>query len=142
MSDAIASVGTQFRRYDPSTTSWVRQAEVLSINGPTKTRETIDVTNLDSTGGYREFIASFRDGGTVQLSMNFTRTTYEQMNDDFEDDEAKNYEIVLPDAETTTLEFVAFVTDLPLAIAVGNQVTADVTLKVTGQPVLNSGSGS
>jgi len=142
MSDAIASVGTQFRRYDPSTTSWVRQAEVLSINGPTKTRETIDVTNLDSTGGYREFIASFRDGGTVQLSMNFTRATYEQMNDDFEDDEAKNYEIVLPDAETTTLEFVAFVTDLPLAIAVGNQVTADVTLKVTGQPVLNSGSGS
>lgn len=142
MSDAIASVGTQFRRYNATTTTWVRISEVLSINGPTKTRETIDVTNLDSTGGYREFIASFRDGGTVQLSMNFTRSTYETMNDDFEDDDAHNYEIVLPDAETTTLEFIGFVTDLPLAIAVGNQVTADVTIKVTGQPVLNSGSGS
>lgn len=141
MSDAIAGVGTLFRRYN-GVDAWVNLAEINSITGPSKSRETIDVTSLDSTGGYREFLASFRDGGTVQLAMNFTRATYELMNTDFESDDAQNYEIVLPDAENTTLEFVGFVTELPLAISTDDKVTADVTIKVTGQPVLNSGSGS
>ena len=140
MSDAIAGVGTLFRRWSGS--AWVNIAEVNSIQGPNKTRETIDVTSLDSTGGYREFIASFRDGGTVQLTMNFTRATYELMNDDFEDDDAQSYEIVLPDDENTSLEFTGLVTEVPLAISTDDKVTADVTIKVTGQPVINSGSGS
>lgn len=140
MSDAIAGVGTLFRRW--SGTAWVNIAEVNSITGPNKTRETIDVTSLDSVGGYREFIASFRDGGTVQLTMNFTRATYDLMNDDFEDDTAQSYEIVLPDAENTTLEFNGLVTEVPLTISTDDKVTADVTIKVTGQPTVNSGSGS
>jgi len=140
MSDAIAGVGTLFRRWSGS--AWVNIAEVNSITGPNKTRETIDVTSLDSVGGYREFIASFRDGGTVQLTMNFTRATYDLMNDDFEDDTAQSYEIVLPDAENTTLEFNGLVTEVPLTISTDDKVTADVTIKVTGQPTVNSGSGS
>jgi len=140
MSDAIAGVGTLFRRWSGS--AWVNISEVNSINGPNKTRETIDVTSLDSTGGYREFIASFRDGGTVQLTMNFTRATYDLMNDDFESDDSQSYEIVLPDDENTTLEFVGLVTEVPLSISTDDKVTADVTIKVTGQPTINSGSGS
>jgi predicted secreted protein len=100
MSNAFSGVGTLFRRW--SGTAWVNIAEVNSISGPSMTRETIDVTSLDSTGGYREFIAGFRDAGTLQLTMNFTRSTYDTMKDDFEDDSAQNYEIVLPDDENTT----------------------------------------
>lgn len=140
MSNAIAGVGTLFRRWSGS--AWVNIAEVNSIQGPNKSRETIDVTSLDSIGGYREFIASFRDGGTVQLTMNFTRSTYDTMNDDFESDTAQSYEIVLPDAENTSLEFVGLVTEVPLSITTDDKVTANVTIKVTGQPVINSGSGS
>ena len=72
-SNATAGVGTLFRRW--SGTAWVNIAEVNSITGPSMSRETIDVTSLDSTGGYREFIASFKDPGTISLNMNFTRTT-------------------------------------------------------------------
>lgn len=140
MSNAIAGVGTLFRRWSGS--AWANIAEVNSIQGPNKSRETIDVTSLDSTGGYREFIASFRDGGTVQLTMNFTRSTYDTMNDDFESDTAQSYEIVLPDDENTSLEFVGLVTEVPLSITTDDKVTANVTIKVTGQPVINSGSGS
>lgn len=140
MSNAIAGVGTLFRRWSGS--AWANIAEVNSIQGPNKSRETIDVTSLDSTGGYREFIASFRDGGTVQLTMNFTRSTYDTMNDDFESDTAQSYEIVLPDDENTSLEFVGLVTEVPLFITTDDKVTANVTIKVTGQPVINSGSGS
>jgi len=139
-SNAISGVGTLFRRW--SGAAWVNIAEITQISGPGKTRETIDVTSLDSTGGYREFIAGFRDAGNIQLTMNFSRSTYELMNDDFESDEVQNYEIVLPDGETTSLEFEGLVTELPLEIVGDDKITNTVTIKVTGQPTINSGSGS
>ena len=140
MSNAIAGVGTKFRRWNGS--NWVDIAEINSITGPGKTRDTIDVTSLDSTGGYREFIGGFRDGGTVSLPMNFTRDTYDLMNTDFESDDLQNYEILLPDDEGTSFEFEALVTELGLAIPADDKVTADVSLKISGQVVINSGSGS
>lgn len=141
MSNAIVGVGTYFRRWNE--TNWVNIAEVNSIAGPTKSRDSIDVTSLDSTGGYREFIGGFRDGGTVTLSMNFARGTYDTMNDDFESPDLQNYEIFLSlDPEETSFEFEALVTELGLAITVDDKITADVTLKISGQVTTNTGSGS
>jgi len=140
MSNAIAGVGTKFRRW--SGTAWEDIAEITSITGPSMSRDTIDVTSLDSVGGYREFIAGFRDAGTVTLSMNFTRDTYDLMKGDFESDDLKNYEIILPDDEETSLEFEGLVTELPLTIPTDDKVTADVTIKISGQVVVNSGSAT
>jgi len=140
MSSAISGVGTSFRRWNGS--SWENIAEINSITGPNKSRDTIDVTSLDSTGGYRAFIGGFRDGGSVTLPMNFTRDTYDTMNTDFEDDDLQNYEIFLPDDDGTSFEFEALVTELGLGIPADDKVTADVTLKVSGQVTVNSGSGS
>ena len=141
-SNAISGVGTVFQRWNTSTGLWVKLAEVNSISGPSMTRDFIDVTSLDSTGGYREFIAGFRDGGTVNLTMNFTRTTYDLMKTDFEDDAAQNYEILLPDNDGTSFEFEGLVTELPLEIPTDDKVTANVTIKIVGQVTVNSGSGS
>lgn len=140
MSNAFAGVGTEFRRWSGS--AWVRVTEVRSITGPGKTRDTIDVTNLDSTGGYREFIGGFRDGGTVQLNCNFTRDGYDLMNDDFESDDIQNYEIVFSDDENTTFEFSGLVTEVPTDINPDEAVTYTVTIKISGQVTINSGSGS
>jgi len=138
---AISGVGTQFRRWNSATGSWESIAQIKSISGPGMSRGTSDTTALDTTGGYKTFIAAFRDPGTVSLTMNFTRDTYEQMKDDFEDDNAQNYEIVLPDDETTTLEFEGLVTELPLSVPTDGVITADVTIKVSGAVTLDSGSG-
>lgn len=135
-SNAIAGVGTVFLRDGSSL------AEVNSITGPSMTRDFIDVTSLDSDDGYREFIAGFRDGGTVTLNMNFTRATYDLMKLDFEDDEAHSYEIVLPDDDVTSVEFTGLVTELPLTIPTDDKVTADVTIKVAGKVTVNSGTGT
>ena len=140
MSDAIAGVGTSFRKWTGS--AWAPIAEVNSISGPTMSRDTIDVTSLDSTGGYREFIAGFRDPGTVQLTMNFTNATYQIMKDDFEDDTAQNYEIVLNDDIHTSLEFIGLVTELPIEVPTDDKITSTVTIKITGQVTMDSGSGS
>lgn len=139
-SSAIAGVGTVFLRW--SGTAWVALAEVNSISGPTMTRDFIDVTSLDSISGYREFITGFRDAGTVSLTMNFTRTTYDLMKTDFESDVAVNYQIVLPDTASTSFEFSGLVTEIPLEVPTDDKVTANVTIKLTGTVNVNSGSGS
>jgi len=141
MSNAVSGVGTQFRRWNSATGAWANMAEVKSINGPSMSRGTTDTTNLDTTGGYKTFMGAFRDPGAVSLTMNFTRDTYEQMKDDFEDADAQNYEIVLPDDETTTLEFEGLVTELPLSVPTDGAITADVTIKISGAVTLDSGSG-
>jgi predicted secreted protein len=139
-STAIAGVGTTFKRWSGS--AWVAIAEINSITGPSMSRDTIDVTSLDSTGGYREFITGFRNAGTVVLAMNFTRDTYETMKNDFESNVIKNYQIVLPDVEATGLDFEGLVTELPLTIPADDKVTADVTIQVTGKVYIQSGGST
>jgi predicted secreted protein len=141
-SKAFSGVGTKFQRWNATSHAWESLAEVNSINGPTKTRAFIDVTSLDSTGGYKEFITGFRDAGTLSLKMNFTRDSYDKMNADFEAAAAQNYQILLPDTEHTALEFEGLVTEVPITIPTDDKVTADVTIKVTGPVLINSGGST
>ena len=98
-SNAISGVGTKIYR---RAGEWEPMAEVNSISGPGMSRETIDVTSLDSNAGYREFISGIRDAGTVSLSMNFTHDTYTQAKADFESDVANEYKIVVNNPTQTT----------------------------------------
>lgn len=133
-SNAVSSMGTKFWRWSEDSSTWVAIAEISAIDGPTMTREMIDVTALDSEGGYREYVPDLRDGGTVSLTMNFTEDTFELMMDDFESNDRQYYTIVLPDADYTSLEFQGLVTEVPLSASVGSQVTANTTIRVTGAP--------
>lgn len=137
---AISGVGTQFLRWNSGSNSWVAVAGVKNITGPSKTRAFIDVTSLDSTGGYREFIAGFRDAGQLTFTFIFDRDGYEALNTDFESDTPQHYQIVLPDADVTSLAFEGLVTELPLTVPTDDAVTVDVTIKITGTVTLESGS--
>ena len=139
--NAFSGVGTTFARGAGNTSGsedFTTIAEINSISGPNKTRSTIDVTSLDSTGGYREFITSFRDAGEVTLEMNFTRDGYEDMNTDFESDTIVEYRITLPDTGNTILDFTGYVTALGSSIPLDDKVTASVTIKISGQVTLTS----
>lgn len=138
MSDAISGVGTSFTRGngEASTETFTAIAEVNSISGPGMSRDFIDVTSLDSTGGYKEYIGGFRDGGTLSLNMNLTLAGYNSMKDDFEDDDSVNYQVVIP--STMTLDFAGFVTDLPMDITPGDKITCNVTIKITGEVTLDT----
>lgn len=140
-SNAISGVGIELRRYNTNTSVWETIAEILSFDGPNKKRDTIDVTNMGSTGGYKEFIAGFRDGGELKCPMNFTRDTYDLMNDDFESNTKQTYELAIPDADNTTMSFLGLVTELGFKADTSKQITADVSIKVSGQITTDSGSG-
>ena len=133
---ATAGKGTVMQRYNGAT--WDNIAMIRNIGGPTSSRETIDVTTLASTGGYREFIGGFRDGGDVSLSMIFDPTTYALMKTDFEDDDLQQYRIILSDTANTTLTFSGFVTELPLDIPPDDVISCDVTIKLSGATDLSN----
>jgi predicted secreted protein len=136
-SNAIGAVGLKFYRKDPTSGIYETLAEVTSVSGPTKTRETIDVTNFDSDGGYREFVASFRDGGEVSLDMNFTNATYKKIDEDFDSDDKNQYRITFPDTSGSKLDFYGLVTGNEVSASVDDKVSASVTIKVSGQPVFS-----
>src|SRR5687768_227094 len=90
--------GTQFKRAigtAPGTTYEVI-ANVTNISGPSRSRETIDVTAHDSPDQYMEFIGGLKDGGEVSLDINYdpSETTHD-LDLDFEDVVPRNYQIVI-----------------------------------------------
>jgi len=141
-SGAFSGVGTIFGRGTSQAGPFTPIAEINNIGGPEKSRDTIDTTSLDTTGGYKTFIAGFRDAGSVQLGMNFTRAGYELMNDDFESEDSVWYQIALQDEDETKLTFKGLVTGLGSAIPMNDKVTANATVKISGKVFLTySGAG-
>lgn len=132
---AFSGMGTTFNYWDGS--QWVPLAGVKTINGPTSERGTIDVTTLDTTGGYREFIGALRDGGEVSFTMIFSAATFLIAKSHFEDDQPKQYAIILPDDDGTTFEFDGLLKSLPVDISGDDAVQSSVSIKVSGEPVLS-----
>ncbi len=122
----FTGIGTVLKR------GTVAIADVYNIGGPGVTRETVDVTTFDSTGGYREFISSLRDGGTLTFDLLFSKTGYNAMKGDFESDTPVAYTLELPDEDDTVIGFDGLVTDFPLNVPLDDKVTISVTIKVTG----------
>ena len=140
---AISGVGTVFERWNSalSVPAWETIANIKNISGPSATRATLDTTALDTEGGYRTFITGFRDAGELTLTMNYNRAGYDKMRADFEADTAGYYQIILPDTDSTSIEFEGFVTGIPLTIP-EDVVTVEVTIKISGAITVNSGSYS
>lgn len=133
--------GTLFRRatnLDPGTT-FETIANVTNIGGPERTRETIDVTSHDSPDQYMEFIGGLKDGGEISLDVNYdpAETTHD-LDDDFDDTTARNYQIViLPDTEDEhTWAIRGILTQLGDEFPYDDKMGRSMTIKVTGKPVL------
>ena len=139
MTQAISGVGASLRRGSGSSQpTYTAIAEVRNISGPSFSRETIDVTNLDSSGGYREKIPGFRDGGQVTFTANFTETGFITLKTDFEDENTQEYRVQMPASSGMTLDFSGFVIDMPLDIPFDDAITYDVTIEISGEVTVSS----
>ncbi|MGK5529364.1 phage tail tube protein [Streptomyces sp. URMC 129] len=134
--------GTQFRRDTTGTGSFQTIANVTDISGPDREREAIEVTAHDSPDKYREFIKGLKDGGEVSLTINYdpANTSISALDADFEEDDLRDYQIViLPGtADEHTWEFTALITALSDAFPSDDKMERDVTVKVSGKPVLTA----
>jgi len=133
MTTAIAALGVTLAR-DGNVI-----AELSHIGPVGKTRDQIDVTNLNTSGGYKEFIGGMRDGGLVALAGNFIAgDTNGQigLQTDFDGETAQSFVLTFPTAVTATWTFSAVVTKFETDFTAGSQVTFAAELKITGAPVL------
>jgi hypothetical protein len=141
MTDAITGVNSLLRYYNIGLSAWASLGEVKDVNGPSMSRETHDVTSFASVNGYREFIPGLRDPGTLTFSMFFNRADYDAMKALFESDVEQDFELILNDDDNTSLEMSGYVTEMPLTVPEG-PVECNVTIKISGQITINSGTAS
>ena len=112
-------------------------AEVMDISPPQLSRDSIEVTNQQSTNGWREKIPGWRDGSEVTYNCNWLpdNTTHDEitgMLSTFNDDELHNWQILLPDG-TTTISFAGFLTAFEPDLPFEEQGQLSLTLTVSGQ---------
>lgn len=142
MTSAINSFGTLLKIGDGGGTEvFTTIAEVLDISGPALKMNTEDATNHSSTGGYEEYIPTTLAAGELTFGLNFqpTAATHSQTSGllkDFKNKTKRNFQLVFPDAGSTTWAFAAYVTGFEPKAPVKGKLSADVTLLITGQPTL------
>jgi predicted secreted protein len=127
------------------------QAEVFTkigqlkdISGPNMSRDTIDVTNHDSPGGFREFLASVRDGGEITFAIEYDPGDATHDQDTgllylFGLNVRTNFQLIFPVASGNGFwgyEFSGVVTGFSPKEPVEGSITADITIKVGGAVTL------
>jgi hypothetical protein len=148
MSYAFVPIGTQFKLGDKhSSETFTAVAEINSISGFGWSRNMVETTSLDTTGGYRTYLPTFRDGEVLTLDMNWTVANWDKFRDEFEsqDEEVDSIDcqIVMKAGATTkyTWEFTAFIQSIAIGdITPDDKVSMKVQLKITGAPEETSGT--
>lgn len=113
-------------------------AELTSIGGLELSADTIDVTSLDSDGGYREFIGGFKDGGEVGISGFFNPGDAGQaaVYAAFNSGATTPCEIEFPSELKASWIFNAVVTGFTTGAELEEAISFEATLKVSGEPTL------
>lgn len=120
---------------DSSGADWQEVAELLSVSFPDKSKEVIDITDLNASNLYRIFKSGFRDAGRVTFRCNFGATQYGRLNEDFDSDHMGQFRIVLPDTAASEFVFTGLLVRLGGAVPEGSgSITCDCEIKLSGQP--------
>ena len=138
---AIAAIGTQLLRgdgVDGSSVNYTPIAEVKRFRPPNPSIETHDVTALDSTGGYREFISGLKDGGEFTIDMNLVPGDAGQANlrADFNAKVRRDFKCIFPDVGATEWLWTALITKFESEVNVDGVLEATVSAKISGEPTL------
>ena len=112
---------------------------LTSISGVEISADTIDVTTLDSTGGYREFIGGFKDGGEVTADgyLSDLGTTEAALVAKVGADEE---ECVISFSNGATWTFDGVLTGFSTSADLEDAIGFSLTLKVSGPPVFAAGT--
>ena len=112
---------------------------LTSIGGIEITADTMDVTSLESDGGYREFIGAFKDGGEVSIEGYFRPEDAGQLalQESLDEGQPEDYTIEFPTTPKATWTFEGIVTGYKVGDAeVDGTIAFGATIKVSGKPVL------
>lgn len=134
MSKAFASIGTQIQRGSGDyNTIFTTVAEVRNIELSGRRAEPIDVTNMDTPSGAREFIAGMIDSGEIFFDCNYVPGDPSQdiLETDFAAGQTSPWRIVLP-GNYGIITFDAFISLSDFAFLIRKAAFRKVRLKITG----------
>lgn len=117
-------------------------AGLTSIGGLELSADTIDVTTLDSDGGYREFIAGFKDAGEVSLEgyQEFEAGKGQKdLYDLYESGDEEDFTITFPGG--AKWEFKGIVVGFSTSADLEDPLGFSASIKVSGRPTLTVGTG-
>lgn len=118
---------------DSSGTDYVELADVINIDGPNMTKSAIDVTHLNSTNRWQQFINGMRSGGTCNFTLNFIYAEYLKLKNQFDsDDNLAGFQILLPNSAATTITFDAVINSLGTGIPFNDRITTTCSLTASG----------
>lgn len=110
-------------------------ANIVEAAQPESEREAYDVTSHDSAGGWREHIGGLADAGEAEITVNYDPAVHATLRGDFEDSIARGYKFRHPNG-TDGIDFKAFMTGWTQENPVDDKMSAEITLRATGKPVV------
>lgn len=131
---AVSGVGTIFSYLLDN--HWIPLSEIKNVSGPDISANIIEVTSINSPNGTSEFITSDIDSGNITLSMNFTYSAYSEFLSCLKGRYLRRYQISLPNAEKTTIEFDGLITNIPLNIKFDDIINVECTIKISSEIIL------
>lgn len=131
----VRSVGTTFKLGESAATTKI--GGLTSIGGVEVSADTVDVTALDTEGGYKEYLMGFKDAGEVSLegylddSDAGQAAAYTAM----ESGDTQKCEISFPNG--ASWKFDGIVTGFSTSASTEDAVTFSATVKVSGKPTFS-----
>ena len=120
--------------------------QVTNISGLDSDVETIDVTSHDSSGSYREKVASFIDAGQVTLDVNFepSEATHRATTGGIlylrDQRMTVPWVVTFPGTPVHSVAFQAFVKSAPFDAPFDDKLSMSVTLEVSGSATWTYGT--
>ena len=141
MATARKAMGTTLKRGDGGSPEvFTTIGRMHNFTGPGLTAKEIDVTALDNTSGYAEFLLGVKDGGrfTFELEWDPGDAQHQKLLDDFTATQASNYQVVWTDPGMRKWQWNAYVLGFTTKGDPNTALTATVELRITGAPNFNA----
>ncbi|GGS47725.1 phage tail tube protein [Streptomyces violaceus] len=137
----LDAFGTQLQRGDGATPTetFTALANVTDITPPGLERETLDVSSHGSPEAWREFIGGLKDGGEVEIEVNYDPREHDDLVADLNDTDPRNYKVVWPQ-NLGSWEFGAILTNFEVEAPHDDKLAASMTFKVSGKPTITTGA--
>ena len=131
-SAAVNGFGAVFAYLSTDPSTYTALAEVLSVTPPSINVETVETTHMGSDDGFREYIASLKDGGEVTVNLNYVEASATLLQT-LVLAGVETFRVTFPGASTFTFMGIptAFAFD---DVVIDDKVAMSLTIKVTGKP--------
>lgn len=107
---------------------------IMNVNISGRTRDAIDITTMDSTDKFREFISGMADEGELTCEVNYDGSNSgiaDALDTSYQSGTAETWTVTFPD--TSTYVCSGFITNLGIADPFEDKITQSLTIKLTGK---------